>query len=95
MFPGYKWLSPEQKFVYLLGSDNKKINDAVAHLFIPLSYIIDSLTNSLPGSSLSIKYISIIFEERNHRKKNALKKLGTPRIKFACADKTWNSEKNV
>ena len=33
MFRGYKWLSSEHKFVYILGSDNKKINDAVSGTF--------------------------------------------------------------
>ena len=31
MYPGYKWLTSKQKFVYLLESTNKKINYAVAH----------------------------------------------------------------
>ena len=31
MYPGYKWLTSKQEFVYLLESTNKKINYAVAH----------------------------------------------------------------
>ena len=46
MFPGYKWLSSEQKFVYLLGSDNKKINDAVAH-YIHTAFILHCIFSSL------------------------------------------------
>ena len=43
MYPGYKWLTSKQKFVYLLESTNKKINYAVAQfiyiaLFCTSSY---------------------------------------------------------
>ena len=32
-FPGYKWLSSEQKFIYLLESSNKIINNACSCIF--------------------------------------------------------------
>ena len=43
-FPGYKWLSSEQKFIYLLESSNKVINNAVAY-FIHNAFIARTCTD--------------------------------------------------
>ena len=43
-FPGYKWLSSKQKFIYLLESSNKVINNAVAY-FIHNAFIARTCTD--------------------------------------------------